>query len=90
MDTRLVSKDRDLFEFCWEVLSEIPEHTCTLSAVPLERASTGADLYIWDFHPEFPLPDWVIKSLSHHLFLMDLSNRSDFPAGGVPAGPMIR
>lgn len=87
MDIRLVTEDTELFEICREVLSEIPEHTCTLSAAPLDHASTGADLYIWDFDPEFPIPDPVLQSPSHCLFLIDREDLSGFPV--APVGPII-
>ena len=88
MDIRLVSEDTELFALCREVLSEIPGHSGTLSAVTRERVSNGANLYIWDFDPEFPIPERILRSPSTHLFLIDRKDLSDPAADALP-GPMI-
>jgi signal transduction histidine kinase len=89
MEIRLVSGDSELFALCREVLSEIPGRASTLSTAPPENVRPGADLYIWDFDPEFPIPDQILQSGSTHLFLIDRKDLSDFPVNMVHAGPMI-
>jgi signal transduction histidine kinase len=78
MDVVLVSQDRDLYKLCREILAGIPGHHGTISAVGIEDADIGADLYIWDFHPNILLEDQTDRSPSKHLFLVQRKDLSEF------------
>jgi signal transduction histidine kinase len=76
----LVSTDGELYRICREILAEVPEfgHSCTLSLVSPDDAWRDADLHIWDFHPNFALPDYLNWNPLQHLFLVDRKDLAAF------------
>jgi signal transduction histidine kinase len=78
MDVVLVSQDRDLYKLCREILAGIPGHHGTVSAVGMEDADMGSDLYIWDFHPNLLLVEEMDQSPSKHLFLVHRKDLTEF------------
>jgi signal transduction histidine kinase len=78
MDVVLVSQDRDLYKLCREILAGIPGHHGTISAVGMEDADMGSDLYIWDFHPNLLLAGQTDQSPSKHVFLVHRKDLTEF------------
>jgi len=77
MNVKLVSRDRDLVKLCREILAELPCRHWTLSVISADEPTAGADLWLWDFHPQMRLPEDLAANPSRHLFLV---NRKDLEA----------
>src|SRR5882724_3426955 len=84
MEIKLVSSDIELFALCRELLATLPGAPGVLSQVTTETAGTDADLYIWDYHPNFAIPEQTGSSPSKHLFMVD---RNDLPEFRQRVGP---
>src|SRR6202049_85928 len=70
MHINLVSEDADLSSLCQEVLRELPgSFLRTVSAASLQEADE-ADLYLWDFQPDFALPEHIRWNAPNVLFLI--------------------
>src|SRR5215469_13836058 len=92
MTIHLVSRDRELFRLCREILGEIPElgRSCMLAEVSPDEPWTEADLHIWDFHPNIPLPDHVSQNPLRHFFLVDRKDLAVFQQHtGVTEGNIL-
>jgi signal transduction histidine kinase len=83
MEIKLVSPDVELYELCRDLLATLPGTPGVLSQVTTENAGTDADLYIWDYHPKFAIPEQTGPSPSKHLFMVD---RNDLPEFRQRAG----
>jgi len=58
MDIVLISEDRELYRVCLEILDEILHQPWTLSAASPDDAISQADLCIWDYQADVPLPNY--------------------------------
>jgi signal transduction histidine kinase len=76
MEVKLVSRDRDLYKLCCEIIGEIPSPEYTVTVVDSENGRGESGLYIWDFQPNGVLPEHLQGNASRHLFLV---NRKDLP-----------
>jgi signal transduction histidine kinase len=76
MEIVLVSEDRELYRVCLEILDEILNQPWTLSAASAEDAISHADLCIWDYQTDGPLPNHGYRFSSQHLYLV---SRKDLP-----------
>jgi signal transduction histidine kinase len=85
IEIRLVSTDAELLKLCREILADIPSlgRLCNLVAVSPAEGWSDADLQIWDFDPNVPLPNLLDWSPLRHLFLVD---RGQLPALHESAG----
>ena len=63
MNVTVVSRDRELYRLCREILAEVTKQTWTISIGEPEAPSGDADLYLWDFHTE-PIPE-LKESATH-------------------------
>ena len=77
MDIKLVSEDAELLKACREILDEITSTPWTITPVAPFEAEPGADLYIWDFEANFPIPDHI-GPLAKQLFLVRREDLADF------------
>ena len=91
MEIRLVSEDSELYKLCREILIEVPQRRCTLSALsPKEVVLDGdADLYIWDFQPEFLFPEQLHGNSAKHVFLVSRQDLPNFRVEMGSTGPLI-
>jgi len=78
MDVKLVSRDRDLYKLCCEILAEIPGLEWTVTVVDSESGKGESNLYVWDFHPNALLPEYLHGSMSRHLFLVSRKDLLEF------------
>jgi len=80
MIINLVATDADLYKLCRDILTDIPElgQTWTLVPVSPDGGWKEADLYIWDFHPNVPLPERLHWNPLRHLFLVDRNDLAFF------------
>src|ERR1044071_6795899 len=76
MDLKLLSEDRELHKLCRETLSDIPGQSWRITVVSPENAGGDADLWLWDYRPQVPLPPDIARSASRFLFLV---HRKDLP-----------
>jgi signal transduction histidine kinase len=76
MEILLVSEDRELYRACLEILDEILAQPWTLSAASAADSVSHADLCIWDYQAEGPLPNCGDGFSSKHLYLV---SRKDLP-----------
>ena len=76
MDIVLISEDRELYRVCLEILDEILHQPWTLSAASPDDAISQADLCIWDYQADVPLPNYGDRVSSKHLYLV---SRKDLP-----------
>lgn len=67
----LVSKDKELYDLCNDVLGELVGKSLALSAAEPDGADSQADVCIWDFDPDihFP-PDFTRKGARNHYFVL--------------------
>jgi signal transduction histidine kinase len=79
MNVTVVSRDRELFRLCREILGEVTRQKWTISIGEPDGSSADADLYLWDFQSE-PIP--ALKESATHLFLV---NRKELPRFRVQA-----
>ncbi len=94
MDVRLISDDRDLYKLCREVLSETRGGYCDLYTLAAHEAGghTDADISLWDYYPDMPLPDCIAESPSKHLFLVQRKDLACFheQTGAVEAHILLK
>lgn len=89
MEIRLISEDADLYKLCREILADFRGQSWSLSAVSMQDAGTGADLYIWDFHPSISLREQIHGSSAKHLFLVSRKDLANFRLITESFEPMI-
>jgi signal transduction histidine kinase len=75
MNVTVVSRDRELYRLCCDILGEDTQQNWTISVAEPEQASGDSDLYLWDFQPT-TIPAGLPKGSATHLFLV---NRKDLP-----------
>ncbi len=94
MTIHVVAKDPELYTLCRDILADIPEsgHSWTLVAVSPEDARREADLYIWDFHPNLPIPEDFNWSSVRHIFLVDRNDLEVFRqwTGGEEGNVLVK
>jgi signal transduction histidine kinase len=76
MDILLISEDRELYRVCLEILDEILNQPWTLSAASVGDSIAHADLCIWDYQSDVPLPNYGYRFSHKHLYLV---SRKDLP-----------
>jgi len=80
MEIQVVSKDRDLSHLCAGILEEISQdQPWSLSTVSVEALCDSADLYIWDFQPNVPLPEHLGWTYSNLIVLAHRRDMADVP-----------
>ncbi len=57
MKIRLISTDRPLYQLCRETLARFPERDWDFDAADPLHQPEDADLCLWDFHPDFAIPE---------------------------------
>jgi signal transduction histidine kinase len=75
MNVTVVSRDRELYRLCCDILGEVTQQNWTISVAEPEQASGESDLYLWDFQPT-SIAAGLPKGSATHLFLV---NRKDLP-----------
>ena len=88
-DIKLISQDRDLLKACREILIEIAPESWTLSPALPDEDVSGADLCIWDFHPNFAIPGHLLSPFAKVLFLVHRDDLAAFRAGTGAQEPNI-
>jgi signal transduction histidine kinase len=78
MNVGLISEDRDLLKLCREVMAAIPGKTWSVSPATGDFDSRNADLLLWDYVPERPLPTVDSIHSSKHLFLVHRQDLETF------------
>jgi signal transduction histidine kinase len=88
MTINLVASDAELYKLCRDILAENAEwgRACTLVSLSPGDAWRDADLHIWDFHPNRPLPERVRRNPLRHLFLVDRKDVDAFHESTRPGG----
>lgn len=76
MDIVLISEDPELYRICQEILAEILTQPWTLSPASTGDAASHADLCIWDYQTDVPLPSHGPGFSFKHLYLV---SRRDLP-----------
>jgi len=76
MNITLISRDKELYRLCRDVLTEVTKQNWTLSIAGSEETPTSADLYIWDLQRP-SLPTGLQSAAATHLCLI---GRKDLPA----------
>jgi signal transduction histidine kinase len=75
VEIKVVSEDSGICQLCSGILDEIPPgQPCSLSTASPEALGAPADLYIWDFQPNVPLPEHIIWT---HSNVVVLAHRRD-------------
>ncbi len=77
MQLILVSSDRDLYNLCRQVMSEVSEVDWRLSKVTPGESLPDADLYVWD-NPPIDLPNASGHPSAKHLFLVQRGTVAEF------------
>lgn len=78
MQVMLISKDRELYKLCCEIMGEIANPNWTIAATESVDPLPEADLYIWDSGPNFlPLPQ-LHHSPSRNVFLVQRKELAEF------------
>ena len=86
MNVTVVSRDRELYRLCREILGEVTKQTWTISiADPLDLPG-DAELYLWDLQSE-PVP--VLRESATHLFLVNRKDLSRFRAQSEFLNPNV-
>jgi signal transduction histidine kinase len=84
MRVALVSNDSKLCKACREILTELDHGDWTIVAAKPNRETPEADLYIWDFTPNFKIPaniPWAEPAeCRRHFFLVHRKNLPQFQA----------
>ena len=84
MRVALVSNDSKLCKACREILTELDHGDWTIVAAKPNRETPEADLYIWDFTPNFEIPakiPWAEPAeCRRHFFLVHRKNLAQFQA----------
>jgi len=75
MNVALISRDKDLYRLCRDILADVTKENWTLSAVEPEETPHNADLYLWDLQPSI-FPAEFPNSSATHLCLV---SRKDLP-----------
>lgn len=95
MKIRLISSDRQLYKLCHETLAGFPGREWDFAAADPAEKQPGADLYIWDFDPDVPIPKALDFSEERkHIFLVqrkqlgDLRDRLPLAAVGTLLKPV--
>ena len=78
MHAQLFSSDHDLYRLCRGVLTELAGDDWTLAMVSAEEAEDHADLSLWDYRADVPLPECAFSNPSKHLFLVDRQDVAKF------------
>jgi len=76
MRIQLASRDADLNKLCRDILTGFPEEAWELSTVMVE--DPNADLSIWDYAPDLPIPPGVAENPAKHLFLVHRKHIGEF------------
>jgi len=77
MNTVVISRDRDLYRLCRDILGEVTKENSQVLLVQPGETLSPADLYLWDFEVESSsLSDIPQERATTHLFLV---NRKDLP-----------
>jgi signal transduction histidine kinase len=87
MNVTVVSRDRELYRLCCDILGEVTQQNWTISVVEPEQVSCPADLYLWDLQSA-PIPAGL-KPDSAHLFLVNRKDLARFRAEAEPLNPNI-
>lgn len=78
MQIKVVSKDSDLSHLCAGILAEATlDQLWSLSTVSFEALGDPADLYIWDFQPNVPLPEHIEHTRWTYSNLIVVAHRRD-------------
>jgi len=75
MNVTLISRDKDLYRLCRDILADVTKQNWTVSAVEPDEAPDNADLYLWDLQPSI-FPAEFPNSSATHLCLV---SRKDLP-----------
>ena len=78
MDLKLVSRDRELYKLCCEILAELHGQEWTVTVVDPENCNGDAHLYIWDFQPNTEFPECLDGNSARYLFLVSRKDLTDF------------
>jgi len=86
MNVAVVSRDRELYRLCREILGEVTNQKWTISVGGPEEPASDADLYLWDLQAE---PRQPLKDSATHLFLVNRKDLSRFRAQSETPNPNI-
>jgi signal transduction histidine kinase len=75
MKVTLISRDKELYRLCHDILSDVTKQSWTLSTVEPGQAPLNSDLYLWDLQPA-AIPAGFPKGTATHLCLV---SRKDLP-----------
>jgi len=75
MNVTLISRDKDLYRLCRDILADVTKQNWNLSVSEPEEAPLNADLYLWDLQPS-TIPAGFLSSSATHLCLV---GRKDLP-----------
>ena len=75
MNVTLISRDKELYRLCRDILTDITKQGWTLSVVEPDQAPHNADLYLWDLQPATILAESPGGSATH----LCLVSRKDLP-----------
>ena len=75
MNVTLISRDKELYRLCRDILADVTKQNWDLSVVEPEDAPHNADLYLWDLQPS-TIPAGFPGGLATHLCLV---SRKDLP-----------
>jgi signal transduction histidine kinase len=75
MNVTLISRDKELYRLCRDILADVTKQDWTLSVVKPEEAPHNADLYLWDLQPS-TIPAGFPGGSATHLCLV---SRKDLP-----------
>ena len=75
MNVAVVSRDRELYRLCQDILREVSKLNWTISVGDSGQITCDADLYLWDFQTA-PIPAGLSAGSATHLFLV---SRKDLP-----------
>jgi len=85
IEISLDSSDLELRKLLREVLAEIREPQCSLTVARFGETQSEADLSLWDYEPDKPLPVRTGFRASRHLFLVNPKDLAQFRAAIAPA-----
>jgi signal transduction histidine kinase len=88
MNVTVVSRDRELYQLCRDILGEVSKQNWTISVVEAEGTIREADLYLWDYQ-NAKIPPAVAAGSGTHLFLVSRKDLSRFRAEVDTLNPNI-
>jgi signal transduction histidine kinase len=88
MKVTVVSRDRELYRLCCDILGEVTQQNWTISVVEPEQASGDSDLFLWDLQSA-PIPAGVSTGSATHLFLVSRKDLQRFRAEAETLNPNI-